>query len=176
MPIFKIHHVAEALKQVEPLSKEVGLKLADDLFESQPNVLASILALSRMDVPMRTIDIAFQIAFICHLAAKAAIEKAPTISEELQEECLAHLVANAKLLEGLDSQTVSIAVGAHIRDHPEPYLLAAAHGLLQHHDFKSIGDEAKKHFFLVVLTVVETFASVVQRVFSNPGMSLNYAG
>ncbi len=162
MPTLKDYHVVEALSQVEPLRKEVGLKIADDLFESQPNVFASILALSQTGVPMRMIDIAFQIAFTCHLAAKAAVAKVPKISEALQQECLAHLIVNAKSLEGLDSQTASIAVGAHIRDHPEPYLLAAAYGLLKQHDCNSIGDEAKKHFFLVVLTVVETFASVVQ--------------
>ena len=94
-------HIATALTKVKQLSSKEKEGLADELFVAQPNLLASVLALSISNVSMKDIEVALNILFACFEAVRVSGPITPMISEEVQDLCLARIVAHASFADGL---------------------------------------------------------------------------
>ncbi len=94
-------HIATALTKVKQLSLKEKEGLADELFVAQPNLLASVLALSMSNVSMKDIEVALNILFVCSEAVRVSGLTIPTISEEVQDLCLARVVARASFADRL---------------------------------------------------------------------------
>lgn len=83
---------------MEPARK---VRLADEIYAQQPNLLASILALSRMGVGMVELEVPLHILFVTFQAMKRSGHVWPVVSEDVQERCMQRLTARARFNEGL---------------------------------------------------------------------------
>src|SRR6187431_2245022 len=88
-----LEQLAVAIRKVRSMSEAQKIVLADEVFEKQPNLLASCLAQSRLGVSMEEIEFLLHILFVCFQAMKESGRPWPLISQEEQERQLTRLPA-----------------------------------------------------------------------------------
>ena len=138
-----------------------AVAFSDAIYAKQPNLLASVLVLTRYGVTHQELDVALKILFILYEAIGETGFEIRTIIEDDQDRCLRRVTGRARFLDGLDAQSSDRAVADQIRDHPEPLLLAVAFGLLKESDLVSARTEAEKYLLLAVLNLVELIADAL---------------
>ena len=74
-----------AIKAVQEMTTEQKLGLAEEIFSSQPNMLAAVLVLRTLGVPAAKQDFALEMPFLCFQAMKESGLTWPLITEEEQE-------------------------------------------------------------------------------------------
>jgi hypothetical protein len=74
-----------AIKAVQEMTAEQKLRLADEIFSSQPNMLAAVLVLRSLGVPAAKQDFALEMLFLCFQAMKESGLTWPLITEGEQE-------------------------------------------------------------------------------------------
>ena len=75
--------LVSAIKQIADTDPGARESICDEIFVEQPNLLASVLVLTKMDIPPRHVEMALEALMVMHLALKASgIE---TITEAEQE-------------------------------------------------------------------------------------------
>ena len=161
MPRIQSIHLAAAQRRVEPLSVEKAVAFSDAIYAKQPNLLASVLVLTRYGVTHNELDVVLKVLFICYEALVETGFEIRTITEDDQERCLGRVTGKARFLDGLDAQSSVRAVADQVRDHREPLLLAVAYGLLKESDLASARTEAEKYLLLAVLNLVELIADAL---------------
>ena len=161
MPTVLPQHIASAYSRVEPLTVAKGELLADAIYSSQPNLLASVLVLPKFGVTHEELDVVLKVLFICYESARESGAKQSAITEDIQEKCLSRIVGRARFLEGLTPRLTDKAVQERVKAHPEPHLLAQVYGILQMRDLAAVRTEAEKHLMLSALNIVETLAYVI---------------
>ena len=152
-------HVAEAMRAVERMDTQQQVRLGDEIFAHQPNLLGSIVVLRRMGASDTQIGIALHVLFVAWLAMKASGHRWPVISEDDQDLCLQRLTARVRFAEGLPPELRQQAAAQHISEHAEPQLLAFAYGHLRERGVLGARGEAEKYVLLAALTLVECIAS-----------------
>ena len=83
--------VIEADIAVRRMSHDQKVRLADEIYAQQPNMLASILALPRMGVDMAQLEVALHILLVTFQAMKLSGHTWPLITEDIQDGCLQRL-------------------------------------------------------------------------------------
>lgn len=143
---------------VRAMGLEERMRLADEIFLQQPNLLASVLVLPRMGVTMVQLDPVITILLVAWMAMKTSGHHWPLISEDVQERCLQRLTGRIRFVEGLSSEMLGKATQQQIDEHREPYLLAFVFGHLGEHDLVSVRTEAEKYLMLAALNLVDCIA------------------
>lgn len=161
MPRVEPRHIIAARQRVEQFTLREAEALGDAIFDKQPNLLGSLLALPQFGVTHAELDVALKILFICHESVVEASIELPVITEAQQERCLARVTGRSKFLEGLAADASQRAVQDQIDNHPEPYLLALALGILQDNGLANVQNEPGRYLVLAVLNVVEMLASAI---------------
>jgi len=152
--------LAHAIRAVEIMSHEQKVGLADEIFQYQPNLLASILVLPRMGVNMSEVEIALQVLLVAFEAMKRSGHTWPVVSEQVQEMCLQRLAGYMRFNEGLPVKTANELVRKFCAEHREQQLLAFAYGHLGEHKLLGVQTDAHKPLMLAVLNLVECIAYV----------------
>lgn len=152
--------VVQAAIDVNGMSHAQKVRLADEVFDQQPNMLASVLALPRMGVSMPQVEVPLHILLVTFQAMKRSGRNWPTISEAMQETCLQRLTARARFNEGLPPQLAAKVVKQFRDEHAERYLLAFVYGYLGDHDLLRVRTDAEKFLLLAALNLVECVAFV----------------
>ena len=80
--------------------KRQRTRVADDIFEQQPNLLASILVLSNMGVSTLKLEVPLQVLLVAFQAMKRSGYVWRAITEDVQEQCLQRLTARMLFNEG----------------------------------------------------------------------------
>ena len=145
---------------VNGMSQAQKVRLADEIFAQQPNLLASVLALSRMGVGMVELEVPLHILLVTFQAMKRSGHTWPIVSEAVQETCMQRLTARARFNEGLPGDLVNKVVQQFCDEHPERYLLAFVYGYLGEHDLLHVRTDAEKFLLLAALNLVECVAIV----------------
>lgn len=145
------------VNSMDPAQK---VRLADEIFAKQPNLLASILVLPRMGVGMAELEVPLHILFVTFQAMKRSGHAWPLVSEDLQDRCMQRLTARARFNEGLPGELANQVVQQFCDEHPERYLLAFVYGYLGQHDLLSVRTDAEKYLLIAALNLVECVASV----------------
>jgi hypothetical protein len=145
---------------VSGISPAQKVHLADEIFAKQPNLLASILVLSRMGVGMVELEVPLHILFVTFQAMKRSGHAWPIVSEDVQDRCMQRLTARARFNEGLPGDLTDQAVQQFCDEHPERYLLAFVYGYLGEHDLLRVRTEAEKYLLMAALNLVECVAFV----------------
>lgn len=164
MTHIKPEHIAKAVLVVNSLNVSGKKQLVDEIFQTQPNLLASILVLKRLATPDADLEVALNILFICYEAVRASNIKIANVSEVDYECCLARVVGRANFIEGLSSEMRVKAIESQIKDHGEPFLLALVLSELQAHNLAEVKTELEKRLLISVLNLVESIAYVAKDV------------
>lgn len=136
------------------------VRLADEIFAKQPNMLASVLALSRMGVGLVELEVPLHILFVTFQAMKRSGHAWPIVTEELQDQCMQRLTARARFNDGLPGDLAGQVVQQFCDEHPERFLLAFVYGYLGEHDLLRVRTDAEKYLLMAALNLVECVAEV----------------
>ena len=152
--------LAHAMRAVEAMSHDQKVALADQICQSQPNLLASILVLPSMGVNMLEVEIALHVLLVAFEAMKRSGHTWPIVSEDVQDMCLQRLTGRMRFNEGLPAKTANELVHQFCAEHREQQLLAFAYGHLGEHKLLCVQTDAQKPLVLAVLNLVECIAYV----------------
>lgn len=152
--------VIDADVAVRGMSHDQKVRLADEIYAQQPNMLASILALPRMGVDMVQLEVVLHVLFVTFQAMKLSGHPWPLVTEDIQDGCLQRLTARARFNEGLPRELANKVVEQFHNEHAERYLLAFVYGWLGDHDLMAVRTEAEKYLMLGALNLVECVAFV----------------
>jgi hypothetical protein len=75
------------------------VKLADESFAKLPNLMASILALSRMGVGLEVLEVTLHILFVTFQAMNRSDHAWPILSEHVQDSCTQRVTAHARFVK-----------------------------------------------------------------------------
>lgn len=151
--------LASAIQQVADMDLGARERVCDEIFVEQPNLLASVLVLTKMAIPPPHIEVALEALMVMHLALKASGKRIRTITEEDQERELQRLVASVKFTEGLELPQVDESIRQYAGFRKEPRLLSYVMALLQDNGIFSIANEAAKYLVLSALNMVACIAN-----------------
>lgn len=152
--------VIEADVAVRRMGHDQKVRLADEIYAQQPNMLASFLVLPRMGVDMAQLEVALHILFVTFQAMKLSGHPWPLVTEDIQDGCLQRLTARARFNEGLPRELANKIVEQFHTEHAERYLLAFVYGWLGDNDLMAVRTEAEKYLMLGALNLVECVAFV----------------
>lgn len=152
--------MVQAAIDVNGMGQAQKVRLADEIFAHQPNMLASILALSRMGVGMVELEVPLHIFFVTYQAMKRSGHAWPLVTEAVQETCMQRLTARMRFNEGLPGNLADQVVQQFCDEHPERYLLAFTYGYLGDHDLLRVRTDAEKYLLLAALNLAECVAFV----------------
>jgi hypothetical protein len=150
-------HVARALR-IGRMDAHEQLRLGDELFAQQPNLLGSVVVLRRLGASDPQIEIALHVLFVAWLAMKATGLRWPVISEADQDLSMQRLTARVRFAEGLPPDLLRQAMEQHTGEHTEQPLLAFAFGHLRESGMLEVRTEAEKYVVLATLNLVECIA------------------
>jgi hypothetical protein len=152
--------MVQAAIDVNGMDPPQKVRLADEIFAQQPNLLASILALPRMGVGMVELEVPLHILFVTFQAMKRSGHAWPIVTENLQDRCMQRLTARARFNDGLPGELANQVVQQFCDEHHERYLLAFVYGYLGDHDLLRVRTDAEKYLLMAALNLVECVASV----------------
>jgi hypothetical protein len=154
MALITLAVLAEAARVVDRMNLDGRVRLVDEVFAHQPNLLASVLVLQRFGVSLPHMDVPIHILLVSFRAMKDCGQHWPVISEATQEACLHRLTSRIRFAEGLGPELLQQAVQQSIDQHSEPHLLAFAYGQLRDHDLLACRTDAEKHLQLATFNLV----------------------
>jgi hypothetical protein len=160
MELITLVALVHASRDVSGMSHAQKILLADEIFERQPNLLASVLVLPNMGVSTLELEVPLHVLLVTFQAMKRSGHIWPTIQEDVQEKCLMRLTARMRFNEGLTAEIADGLVKQFCDEHSERHLLAFAYGYLKDHDLLYVRTEAEKFLLLAVLNLVECIAFV----------------
>jgi hypothetical protein len=155
--------VGQAAIDVGALDHNGKLRLADEIFVAQPNLLGSILVLARMGVSMPEVEIALHVLLVAFQAMKQSRHRWDTVAMDMQEACMNCLTARMRFNEGLPAGLATKVVTQFHNEHAERHLLAYAYGYLGKHDLLKVRTDPEKSLLLAVLNLVECIAHVAAK-------------
>ena len=158
--------MVQAAIDVNGMDPPQKVRLADEIFAQQPNLLASVLVLPRMGVSMVELEVPLHILFVTFQAMKHSGHTWPVISEDVQDRNMQRLTARARFNEGLPGELANQVVQQFCDEHPERYLLAFVYGYLREHDLLRVRTEAEKYLLMAALNLVECVADLGSTVSS----------
>jgi hypothetical protein len=120
-----VHQLSAAINKVRSMSLAEKSALTDEIYQQQPNLLASCLVQQRLGVSERAVEFLLNILLVSFQAMKETGHHWPLISEEEQERQLTRLRGTIAFSEDLTDPTQAHAARAqYVKDHPEAPLLA----------------------------------------------------
>lgn len=94
-----IEMVALATIDVEAVSHDSKVRLGDEIFVAQPNLLGSSLILAHMGVSMPEVKTALHVLFVASMGSDSGTT-GTVVTIELQEPCMERLTARMRLTTG----------------------------------------------------------------------------
>ena len=165
------NHIAVAQSTVASMSADRKLKLVDEIFASQPNLLASVLALGVQKPPDKRVDVVLHILLVCFEAVRASGIELSTVSEVVQEDSLARIVARIGAIEGLSPARRSLIIERQLADHDEPFLLSLVLVELRENGLMGSNSDEEKRLVLTALNLAESIAHVTTDAAARPSHS-----
>ncbi len=103
---------------VDRMSAQQKVELADEIYVQQPNLLAPILVLPRYGVEMLQLEVPIYVLLVALQAMKHYGHAMPTIAEDIQEVCSQRLRARMKFTEGVPPALVAQMITNSCVDQP----------------------------------------------------------
>lgn len=149
-----------AVQKVRAMDLAQHEQLADELFQSQPNVLASALAPIRLGVSAPKLDFLIRTVLICFQAMKESGLVWPLISEDEQERQMSRLSGSMTFGDGLPADLRDRAVQQYLAAHPEKDLLAFVNDETAQWLQSVEPEESDKYVVMAALNFVNCIAHV----------------
>lgn len=120
-----VEQLATAIKKVRSMSLTQRVSLTDEIFQQQPNLLASCLVQQRLGACEHKVEFLLNILLVCFQAMKESGHDWPLITEEEQERQLARYSGAVRFSEDLaDTTLADVARTQYLASHAEAPLLA----------------------------------------------------
>jgi hypothetical protein len=124
-PRISAEQVARAARKVRAMTEAQKIALADEIFQMQPNLLASCLVQPRLGVAAESVEFLLNILLVCFQAMKESSHHWPPISEQEQERQMSRLGGIIKFSEDFADPALAQAARAqYLATHSEAPLLA----------------------------------------------------
>jgi hypothetical protein len=150
-----------AIKAMQEMTAEQKLGLADEIFSSQPNMLAAVLVLRSLGVPAAKQEFALEMLFLCFQAMKESGLMWPLITEDEQENQLWRHTILLRFYASLDGKSEqNSSTQQYIDAHPEQDLLAWVMKQSREWLLKSDPEESDKYVLQAVVNLVSCMAFV----------------
>jgi hypothetical protein len=118
-------HVVAAIQKVQAMDMPQRIALADEIYQTQPHMLASCLVQKQMGADERSVNMLLDILLVCFQAMKESPYRWPLISEEDQDRYLQRHVGAVRFSEEMaDPAAGDQARRQYVGSHPEQPLLA----------------------------------------------------
>lgn len=153
----------ESLKMAIDAYEKITLKeqenVVDQIYLSQPNLLASVLVLQRFGNSMEHIGEILKILIVLHLALEFAKVKIVLVSELEQDREMNRLVATMKFSEGFSNALAAKSIQNYIENHKEKFAFAFAYNVINVSGILSLREENSKFLVMAGLNLVNCVAS-----------------
>ncbi|MDZ7923633.1 MAG: hypothetical protein U5M23_06150 [Marinagarivorans sp.] len=136
--------LTKAIKAFEIMTLKEKGKVVDRIYLSQPNLLASILALKKFGCSIEHIDEVLRILIVIFLALEFSMVKIATVPELEQERELSRLIGIMKFSEGLTDSLTSKSIQNYIENHKEKIAFAYVINLLNESGISSLKERKLK--------------------------------
>ena len=148
-----------AIQQVAHMDQNAKEAVCDEIFSEQPNLLASVLALTKWDISPLYVEVALEALMVTHVALRDSGERLRMITEAEQERELRRLTASVRFTEGLASGLADESIKQYIGFREEPWLFAYIVALLRDNGVLESANENSKYVVLAALNVVGCVAN-----------------
>lgn len=154
--------LVRAIREVTALDVSQQLALCEEIAATQPNMLAAILATTRLRPGATESDLLLKILLVCYRSMSLSGHRWALVSESEQERQLARLTGSVRFATDLPSDLQHIAEQSFIAEHPEPMLLAYVFNevttWLQRPEVRHAALEQDKFLMLAALNTVQCIA------------------
>ncbi len=151
--------LTSAIQLVKRMDHKEKEAICDELFREQPNLLASVLVLTKMAVSPAHVEVVLEALMVTHLALKESGERIKKITEKEQERELQRLVASVKFAKGMTPELTAASIKQYVGFQKEPWLLAYIIALLKKNGLLMSTDENSRYLFLSALNLVGCVAN-----------------
>ena len=155
--------LVRAIRDINAMNPAQKIELADEIFLQQPNLLASILVLTKMGVTTLQLEVPLHILLVTFQAMKHSGHTWPIVQDDVQDRCMQRLTARVRFNEGLPAQIADRLVKQFCDEHSERNLLAFVFGYLGEHDLLRVRTDAEKYLLLATINLVECLTFVGAR-------------
>ena len=147
-----------SVRRVAAMDIPTKLKLVDEMFREQPNMLASVLVQKQLGVSEQKMDFLVQLVLVLFVAMRESGIDWPCISVDEQDRQMNKTAGMASFNQGLAPELLSVAADFHLKDHPEKVLLAHVVGNISEWMQKIEVEESDKYIMLVAINTVNCLA------------------
>ena len=163
MAKISVENVASAARKVRAMSCSEQLALTDEIFQQQPNLLASCLVQKGLRVVNGGLEYAVSMLLICYQSMKESGFEWPVIPEDEQAWQLMRMTAAAQLSSNLADRDLSYgATRQYLMNHPEQpllaYVLAESNCWLQQIAARRTETESDKYALMASINLVNCIA------------------
>lgn len=144
----------QSILKVKSMNLQEKEAVVDEIFNEQPNLLASVLVQSQKGNSLEQIDILLNILIVAHISLKESGVKLKKITEDLQENEMAKFVAIVKFSEGLNSASIISSISQYIASQREKYLLAYAFNEMNSSGICSLETKNSKYLMMAGINIV----------------------
>jgi hypothetical protein len=128
-------------------------------FVKQPQLLTAVLAQQRFGASLEQVEVLLNLLLVSYQAMKVSDAVWQTITEDMQERCIARLTGGIRFIEGFAEKQVTEAISGSLTDHKEKWLLAYVLDKLGAHGLKNVENETQKYMVLTALSHIAPLAS-----------------
>ena len=163
MPNVTAKNLTQALQKVQSLDIKGKELIFDEIYNEQPNLLASVLVQQRLGNSLQDVDVLLNILMVLHLSLKEAGITISKITEREQEHQQRLLKSTILFSEGLGDNLVKNSVDQYVSNHSEPILLAYVIGAMRDSGFFEKKEENSKYLTQAGLNLVACIANGKQK-------------
>jgi hypothetical protein len=116
--------LAKAITAVRAMDIRQREHLADEIYAKQPQLLTAVLAQQRFGASLEQVEVLLNLLLVSYQAMKVSDAVWQTITEDMQERCIARLTGGIRFIEGFAEKQVTEAISGSLTDHKEKWLLA----------------------------------------------------
>lgn len=116
--------LVKAISTVQALDLTTKEQFADEIYRTQPNMLASVIVLGKFGVSVEKMDFALNILLLCFTAMKVSGLIWRLVTEDDQEHHLQRLTAHIKFSSNLGDTLLTSSVQQYVEAHDEQLLLS----------------------------------------------------
>ncbi|EKY8363980.1 hypothetical protein RDV39_004784 [Salmonella enterica] len=153
--------LAKAITGVQKMDLKEKEQLADEIYRTQPDMLASVIVLDRFGVSIEKIDFALHILFVCFTAMKISGLVWPLVTESDQERHLQRMIAQVNLSGDSRDVLFRSLVQQYVEDHTEQVLLSFVSAETKKWLGNTLPEDNDKFVILCIYNLVNCIAYVL---------------
>jgi hypothetical protein len=152
-------HLAAAIRSAGRMDIKEKEAVCDRIYDAQPNLLYSVLAVRSFGVSMPSIEVLLDILIVAHLAVEESGQVLATVTEADQERELRRFTSTVRFAHELPGDAIAESVKQTVAYKREAFLLAYVYDMLRRTGLSELPNEASKYAFLAAMNLVNCIAT-----------------